>query len=519
MRRIRIFFAWCFVLAALLSLAAAILLFCAPVASLPAGVPPRMHMKSFGAGALLLGALFGIAGWMVLRDSRSGGKWAVAASLSVMAFGLLYLSGQPHLLNPAWIVIAFGISGAAAFARPQSATRASTHPRSSSIPGDGTRPLVNTLVLVAGAAGGIGGVRLCAQWARVHGLPRTNPPLFVLQVLLAILLVLGIHEAGHAVAGMLVRMKLIGIVVGPFHWTHLHGRSRLIFRRAGLVAFGGQTMVAPTTMENFRNRKAFQIAGGPIASLLAGLLAVAAIFLAPGHPWAGEWPALAVFADITILVGLLNLVPFGNKSMYSDGAKLYQILSGGLWSRYHTALGMISSIAVTPLRPRDYDIAALEEATRHIARRRDAAFLQLCAYNSYLDSGRREEAVLAMEKSEASCREWAIEPPVEWCASYVYANAILRQDAAAARGWWIRIESRKAFQMTENLWTARAALLLSEHHLEEATAALEKAKSWTADLPATGSGEFERHLVVILDQTLRGARASTTATDSSNHAG
>jgi len=495
MRTVRIVFAWCFLLAAIACLVAAILFLSTNVTIATAHALPGAGNNAVLAGvALGLASLFASAWWFVLRDHASGNHWGLAAGLAIAVFGLMLLRAFPlRPLNPAWIPILVGIGSGTVFASEAARGRkVARKSPSRPIPGDGTSPLVNKLVLVAGAAGGIGGVRILLLWALAHGLQRGMPPFFVPQMVFAILVVLAIHEAGHAVAGALLRMKVIGFVVGPFYWSYQHGKTRFIFRRAGLVAFGGQTMVAPTTMENFRNRKALQVAGGPIASLLAGAAAVAAIRAAPGRPWAGEWTVLAVFADITILVGLLNLVPFGNKSMYSDGAKLYQLLCGGLWTRYHRALGIISSIAVTTLRPRDYDIATLEEAAGTIARGRDEAFLWLCAYSFYLDSGRTAEAIAAIGKAEATCKEQSIDPPVEWCAAFVFANAVLRQDAAGARSWWNRMESNKTFHFTENLWTARGALALSESRIEESADALAKAEARAEHLPHTGSGESER---------------------------
>lgn len=509
MRKVRLLLAWCFLVAALLSVAAAILFLFADTPIVPMGTPGA-HLKIILVGAsLILTALFGASGWAVLREKADAGKWAMTASLALVALGFLILYGRPmHGLNPAWLPIVFGIGGVAAFARRRPQVQKAPHGRPiSSIPGDGTNQLVNKLILVAGAVGGIGGVWLFAVWALAHGLPRAYPPFYALQVLLAILLVLGLHEAGHAVAGFFVQMKLIGIVVGPFQWFKTHGKSRFVFRGAGLVAFGGQTMVAPATMKNFRDRKALQVAAGPAASLLGGALAAAALFTAHGHPWAQEWSVLAVFADITTLVGVLNLVPFGNKSMYSDGAKLYQLLHGGLWTRYHCALGMFSSISVTTQRPRDYDIATIEEAAGNIARGRDEAFLRLCAYAYYLDRGQLDEAAKSIWRSESLVGEWHIDPPNEWCTAFVFADSVLRHDAAPARQWWNLMESRKTFHFADNHWTARSALFLAEKRLDEAADALANAEAWASQLPNTGSAEFERGLVVLLRKAFNDASA------------
>lgn len=452
--------------------------------------------------AVPLGAciLFGYTSWAVANEKRLAGLWAIAASIVSVLFGLLamYLD-RWQLVSPWWVPIVFGIAGIIVFLRraPAPRPKANTQPRAP-IPGDGTNPILNKLVLVAGICGGTVGVRLFAIWARSHGLPRGFPPFYALQVVLVIFLVLAVHEAGHALAGLALRMKLIGFVVGPFQWFKTYGRWKFTFRAAGMLAFVGQTMVAPTTMENFRNRKVLQVGGGPVASLLAGVAAAAIIVTSRGRPWAFEWSVLAIFFTITTLAGILNLIPFGNKSMYSDGAKLYQLLSGGLWTDYHRALGIVSSISVTPIRPRDYDIATIEQAAGRIAQGNDELFMHLCSYSYYFDSGRLAEAAASIEKAEASCRAWSLEPQAEGCSIFVFAHALVRHDAEAARRWWDRMESRKSFQFAENFRTAHSALLLSENRVEKAAEALAKAETWARQLPSTGSGEFERNAISLL---------------------
>jgi hypothetical protein len=478
---------------------------------LPAGFPSATRLRAALVPIpLALGVLYSAASWTVLRRKPSADKWALFCCL-IPIFLLIYtIKLRPlSLHSPWWIPMIAGAGGVAIFAKrggvgKKSGGRASNAP----IPGDGTSKVGNSLILVAGMAGGIGGVSLLTLWALSHGLHRVFSPFFAIQVIATILLVLAIHEAGHAVAGLAVGMRLIGFIVGPFRWSYTYGSWKFLFRGSGLLAFAGQTMVAPSSMSDFRRRKVIQVAAGPIASLLAGLIAVIGVFTARGTPWEGWWAILAIFADITTLVGLLNVVPFGNKAMYSDGAKLYQLLSGGLWSAYHRAMGMVSATSVSALRPRDYDIATLEQAAQSIAKGgREEAFVCLCAYAYYLDSGGFPEAIEAIEKVEALCQENSIDPPLEWCAAFVFANACLRRDAPAARRWWDRMESAKTFQFSDALLDVRGALLVSENRLDDAEADWKKADEWTRGLPATGQAEVKRNAVKLLRQALNEALA------------
>ena len=510
MRTLRLIYAWCFAVIAAACVSWSVLGLLLALNLVHLGFESPLPVDAVALILpLMLAAPFAFAAVAILRNKAWARKPATVASLVLVFLYLITFGHRP--LNPMnqWLIAAvIGVGGIFAFSLRKASSAPAAKQRLARIPGDGTNPIVNKLVLLSGIAGGIGGVRVFAVWAVGHGLPRHYPPFFVLQILAAILVVLAIHETGHAIAGLALRMKLIGLVVGPFQWFKQFGRWKFTFHAARLMAFVGQTMVAPATLDNFRNRKVAQVTAGPAASLLAGAAAAAAIFTARGKPWAGEWGILAVFADITILVGLLNLVPFGSRAMYSDGAKLYQLLHGGLWADYHRAMGMVSAIVATPMRPRDYDIATLEQAAGTITKANEELYLDLCAYAFYLDSDRLSEAARAIEKAETCCAQWALNPSPEWAAIFVYAHGMLRHDAEAARRWWEHIEAAKNYSFTDNLWNARCALLLSENQLNEAEEAWPKAEAWARQLPVTGAGEAERNAVRLLRQALDEAVAA-----------
>ena len=516
MRALRSAYAWCFAVAAALCIWQGRLInSSASFVSTP-GEAAGPFKLILGGLALLLAVLFLLTGYSVLKQRASARGLALAASAALVfaGAGIFYgtYGSQLRIVNPAWIPILLGLAGLAVFWPPMPVAPPPAKSRPyRTLPGSGVNPWLNRIVLVGCILGGTGGVRLLAVWAIAHGLPRTFPPFFVPQVIGAILLVLAFHEAGHALAGALLRMKVIGFVVGPFYWNKAYGKWTFAFRTAGLLSFVGQTMVAPTTLENFRNRKALQVAAGPAASLVTGLAAVGAIFAARGHFWAPEWAVLALLASITTFVGIVNLVPFGSKTMYSDGAKLYQLLHDGPWAGYHRAMGAVSATQVTALRPRDYDIVTVEKADESCAQGSDAVFLHLCAYAYYLDSGRNAEAARAIEEAEVSCAEWAIEPTADWAAIFVFATALLRRDAAAARLWWARMESRKGYRFKESLWDARCALLLSENELDEAAEALKKFEAFANGLPGTGAGEAKKDHVGILRKALEEALTAQSA--------
>jgi hypothetical protein len=502
MRGLKLAFAWCFAVVALLGLWGAfrILTAKAAVYGLDSGSLVQWKFRLILV-PLVFGVPFAAAWWNILRQRPSARKWAIIASSITLLFGILMVAGlREHVLNPAWIAIIVGVAGVVLFSRrdPQKG-RTPGKTVHSPLPGDGTNAVLNVLIHVIGVAAAFAGSKLLAGMARSSGLPQVLPSMFLLKLVLAIALVLIVHEAGHAIAGVALGMKLVSFAIGPFHWWRGDGRWKFFFRPGRFLI--GQTLVVPSRISGFRRNKILQVAAGPAASIAAGMLSVAVMLESPGHAWASEWTVLAAFANISTLAGVLNLIPFGIGSGYSDGAKLYQLISAGLWADYQCLLAVSNSIYVTPFRPRDYDIATIERAAGTIAKGMDELTLHLNAYGYYLDSGRFAEAAAALARAESFCKESALEPPSDWNSVFVFGIAFLRQDAVAARSWWDRMEASEGFR-PEKHWSSRCALLWSEDRLDEACRDLEKASAWADQLPQCGAAETEKYVVGLLRKAL-----------------
>ena len=503
MRVLRLAFGWCFAIAAVALLWMAWAFLHVPVTSDGGSEASVVIGRAVMVGVpLAFGVLFGVSWWTILKRKTSARQWAISASLVPVVFSLLMVS-YVHPFNILWVPLAIGSVGLVVFARRDViAATVRKPPVYSPIPGDGTSTFVNGLMPVAGAIGAIDGTAFWSTWAASHGLPGGHPHWLYLQYLIAVLLVLFLHEGGHAIAGIALKMKLVSFVVGPFEWRIVDGQWRFRFRPAGLLFFLGHTAVVPAEMENFRRRKVLQVAAGPAASVVTGLMAALAVSMAPGRPWANDWRVLTYFATLSFFVGIVNLVPFSFKSGYSDGAKLYQLRSEGLWADYHRLLAVIASTTVTSRRPRDYDIETVERAAGSIAKGINEVQLHLCAYAFYLDTGQLDQASQAMAKAESLCQESSLKPQDDWYSIFVFAHAFLRHDAAAARRWWERMEARKSYRFGDGLWESRCALLWSENRLEEASEAWKKADAWARQLPAAGAWDAQRHAIQLMGQAL-----------------
>lgn len=353
-----------------------------------------------------------------------------------------------------------------------------------------------------------------SHWAKARDLQHHSLPAFYAELYLISILVLVIHEGGHAIAGRLLGMKLLSFIVGPFRWFLRYGKWKFKFHARGLLSFVGLTMVASNKVEKFRERKIIQVAAGPIANLISGVIAGGMVLAAPGHSWEAAWEILACFATISLLGCVFSLVPYRIKqSGYSDGAKIYQLLAGGLSADYQRALSVIYSSQVSPLRPREFDVETIQRAAAEIARGQDKVFLYACTYAYYLDRGDFYEASLALAKTESECDREGVKPPDEWHGLFIFGNAFLRGDAERARIWWERLESQNPPHLDEEYWTSRSALLWAENRLKEAREAWHKADAWARQLPRVGAGDAERNAVALLRKALDESLSTRTTAE------
>jgi tetratricopeptide (TPR) repeat protein len=371
------------------------------------------------------------------------------------------------------------------------------------VPGDGTNAFLDKMIWIFAFGGYFIGHNLWWRWARSEGLAiDIGLLLYYLEIALALMLVTLVHELGHAIVGKALGMKLRAFIVGPFQWRIRGGKWEFRFLTAKIFASGGATAVVPTTLEHFRANQICMIAAGPLASLFGGILAFCAALTAPNNRWELAWPLLSLIATLSLLATILNLIPFRTEDLYSDGAQIYQLLSKGPWGDYHRALSIVGSTLVTPLRPRDFDIEAIQRAAVSIAHGPRGLHLRLLASSYYVDCGRIAEASQALTEAEVLYQESASKISAELHTEFVFGKAFLQRDGAGARLWWERMEAKKPSRFNGDYWVARSALLWSENHPEEAEEAWQKGYALAQQLPKAGAYEFDRDRFTLLRKEL-----------------
>ena len=474
---------------------------------------------SFCFFPLILAGVYGTAWWTLKHGRRSARNWAIAASilliLSTAALVTARLTLWPagrHHVRASYLLFqlfffAIGVLGVIVFTRTSSASMLAGAQRRR-LHGDGTSAFLDLIVSALALSGVWGGIIFYTRWGHAQNLPFIRGAVAWPVILLVIFFTVILHETAHASVGLILGMKLRAFVIGPFQWRIRDGRWTYRFVPAGFLSFGGSTGIIPTNPNQSRWVEIAMIAAGPFINLLTGLLAALTVVSAKGHRSERFWEPLAFFALVNIVTFAVNLVPFRPEALYSDGARIFQLLSGGPWATLHRIFSTVLSSTVTPLRPRDYDIQAIQSAASHFTHGREALMLRLFATSHYLDQNQIPEARASFAEAVSIVQDSNINIPPDLLTTFVFNAVYLDRDAVSARRFWDIFESKNPTHRGVDYWLSRSALHFIENQPLEAREAWNTGAPLARKLPIAGSYEFDRDRYRLMRVLLNSAEAN-----------
>ncbi|MBV8515279.1 MAG: M50 family metallopeptidase [Acidobacteria bacterium] len=161
-----------------------------------------------------------------------------------------------------------------------------------------------------------------------------------------IVLTLFFHELGHLVAGICIGMRFKGILVGPFAVDR--SKTGFTFRLTRFWA-RGLTYMYPPELSNMRRRLVVCVAGGPVASIVCGTIAiiVGEVIRAGSDSGVG---VLELFGIYSIFIGVISLRSFRVGTYAGDG----MLLRAFTRSRGN-ALSLVASYGLVTLHYRNPD--------------------------------------------------------------------------------------------------------------------------------------------------------------------
>jgi hypothetical protein len=251
----------------------------------------------------------------------------------------------------------------------------------------------------------------------------------------AFLLSLATHEAGHLLAAWLSGFRL--------------ARNRLA--RAGSIydsARGlqscdvltlGMLSLRARKLDHLSRRLCFLVLGGPLASLFVPLLLEIYALSRP----AGVAFAVHIFAGISVLVGVAELLPDAGKGNSSDGARLLMLLMNDAAGQRWLSIIRLQLALEQGADPRSWNDMAIAAITAIDDDSRDAVAAR---WLGYLWATERQDITAATKYLEEALAAPATAST--WIRDHLFLEAAIfqawfRDDLGCAHFWVARIRLRK----------------------------------------------------------------------------
>lgn len=256
-------------------------------------------------------------------------------------------------------------------------------------------------VIIMSALGGSGGFFLARMGMETA---QTTPiPVVIAMVILFVptfFFVVAVHEAGHAMAGIQMNFDFRTYVVGPFLWNKEPEGWKFKWNK-NVNTSGGLVICLPRGSDDLTKRFSVFAAGGPIASLLLAIVALALHLLVKS---AAPLPlALHILSSLLSLIAFLStaifavtIIPLQSGGFSSDGARIFRFMRGGDTARFEVLLLKTISEGMGGLRPLQFNTQELEEA-KQLAEKLDAPMGLYIDYFLYQQAADKGDMVKAEE--------------------------------------------------------------------------------------------------------------------------
>lgn len=224
-----------------------------------------------------------------------------------------------------------------------------------------------------------------------------NIPLIVI----AYFVVIGIHELGHLLGGWSQKFAFRFITVGPFMLEREASRLKFKWNRQ-LNPLGGLALSLPEDQHNLVKRYTIFIAGGPIASILWGLLMLAGTtqlsFNQALLPWYLFDSFMLINCLLSFSIGVASLIPLKEGGISSDGAKLLNFAMGGHSAKVEATFIKYLAMATSGIRPSMMDPRPAEELINALPDSDMKAYFHSILYNHYQDIKELDKAAYHLDE-------------------------------------------------------------------------------------------------------------------------
>jgi hypothetical protein len=317
---------------------------------------------------------------------------------------------------------------------------------------------------------------------------------FVVLFLPAFFLVVGVHEAGHALAGVFVNFDFRLYIVGPFMWAKEESGWKFKWNK-NLNVSGGLVICVPTSTTNLAKRFSIYSLGGPAASFILTVVAFGIKLLldvvnTTEHPVLGIVESVfALISFLSLLIFIVTIVPMHTGGFYTDGARALRFLRGGDTSRFDTLLMSLIAKSYGGIRPGLLNQTEIQEALA-LANKLQAkmkVYVLYYLHHAAFDAGKPEEAEAYLKDYLAHAEDVpkGMRGSVYLDATFFYAFA--KKDLAQAENYWSQYVPSAIIPKAQVLST-EAALHRLKHDDARANETIERAIREVPNMMDRGAG-------------------------------
>ena len=250
-------------------------------------------------------------------------------------------------------------------------------------------------------------------------------------------LLVGVHELGHLLGGMAAGFRPLLFMVGPLRVEREGERFRARLSLKGAM-FGGLAACVPTDTHDLRRRTLWLIAGGPLASFVAGVLLLGLRPLLDAPPVADV--LLLATGAISLLIWMASIIPSTAGGFYSDGGRMIRLVRGGDDVEREVACLALIGLSMGGARPRDWGPELVARASAGEADTLFGVAGRMYAAVHEKDSGRMDAARAHLDVALASAEVLPVQARPGLMLQAAFFAARVDGDAARARGFLERGE-------------------------------------------------------------------------------
>jgi hypothetical protein len=299
--------------------------------------------------------------------------------------------------------------------------------------------------------------------------------------IISFLIVIAIHEGGHALAGVWMKFDFRMYVVGPFIWSKEQTGWQFKWNKNVNTA-GGMVVCMPIGSENLSKRFSIYAAGGPAASLVLAGFAYTIVFLLSSIESVGG-ASIQIFHFFFLITALLSLmifivtsIPMHMGGFYSDGARILRLNRGGDKARFDILTLKIITSSAGGIRPKLLNISDLEEASALANQLNEPFGVYLLSYfhQAAFDTGEIEKAekYLLEYIAQADAIPVGIRNAVWLDAAFFYA--IAKNDTEKSNFYWNQFKPTAMIPKAQ-VFATDAAMSYLKNDLEKTKSAIESA--------------------------------------------